>query len=102
MATQVEATPVIIYRNIEVRDKYNHSEKGRECRKRYLEKNKEINTLWIARAIIKKKVVEQTEVVNNLPDENKVKKRYLKLLTHNLQRLQELNEKINEIRPPKN
>lgn len=101
MATEQQA-PIIIYRSIEVRDKYNHSEKGRQCRKRYLEKNKEINTLWIARAIIKKKVAEQTEVVNNLPDDNKVKKRYTKLLTHNLQRLQELNEKINELRPSKN
>ena len=34
-----EQVPIIIYRNIETRDKYNHSDKGRECRKRYLDKN---------------------------------------------------------------
>ena len=51
-----EQVPIIIYRNIETRDKYNHSDKGRECRKRYLDKNKEINNLWISRAIIKKKL----------------------------------------------
>ena len=50
----------------------------------------------------KKKVVEQTVVVQNLPDENKVKNRYMKLLNHNLQRLEMLNEKINELRPLKN
>lgn len=84
-----------------VKEKYNKSEKGKACRKRYIEKNKEINALWVTRAIVKKKIQEQTELVSVLPEENKLKQRYTKLLSYNIQRLQELNDKIALLKPPK-
>ena len=84
-----------------VKEKYNKSEKGKECRKRYLEKNKEVNSLWVTRAIVKKRIQEQTELVSVLPEENKLKQRYMKLLNYNIQKLKDLNDKIALLKPPK-
>lgn len=96
--TNLKINPEKVYTSIQLsKIKYNKSPAGAECRKRYVEKNRELNKYWVFKSITKKKIENQTALVDSLADDVKIKARYVKLLEYNKNRLLEIEQKIKDI-----
>ena len=78
--------------------KYNHSDKGKACKKRYFERNPALNKLWVSRCIKKAAVEKQKLLIKDITDDkNILRLRYEKFIKTNEAKLIKLDTQIEEL-----
>ena len=78
--------------------RYNNSDKGKACKKRYFERNPALNKLWVSRCIKKAAVEKQKLLIKDITDDkNILRLRYEKFIKTNEAKLIKLDTQIEEL-----